>query len=138
MNGRTRTQWWGVCLDARDPRRLAEFYSSVLGWPVSQIDENGAAIAIPGTTSFVSFQRNDDLRTPTWPGNEGEQQMMLHLDVAVDELDIAAAESISLGATLAEFQPQDSVRVMLDPEGHPFCLYADAAPAAETGGREPS
>jgi hypothetical protein len=24
---------------------------------------------------------------------------------------------------LAEFQPQDDVRVYLDPAGHPFCLY---------------
>ena len=32
---------------------------------------------------------------------------------------------MGLGATLAEFQPQDDVRVMLDPAGHPFCLYLD-------------
>ena len=28
---------------------------------------------------------------------------------------------------LADFQPQDDVRVLLDPDGHPFCL-------AELGG----
>ncbi|HEV3266912.1 MAG TPA: VOC family protein [Acidimicrobiales bacterium] len=125
MNGRSRTQWWGVCLDARDPHLLARFYALVLGWPVSQEDENGAAIAVPGTTSFISFQRNDDFVAPTWPGKEGEQQMMIHLDVAVDDLDAAVTESIALGATLAQYQPQDSVRVLLDPEGHQFCLYAD-------------
>ena len=27
---------------------------------------------------------------------------------------------------LAEFQPQDDVRVFYDPDGHPFCLYAHA------------
>ena len=27
------------------------------------------------------------------------------------------------GAVLAEHQPQEKVRVMLDPAGHPFCLY---------------
>jgi catechol 2,3-dioxygenase-like lactoylglutathione lyase family enzyme len=27
------------------------------------------------------------------------------------------------GPTLAEYQPQDDVRVLLDPAGHPFCLY---------------
>jgi len=128
MNGRSRTQWWGVCLDARDSRRLASFYSRVLGWDVTHTDENGAAIAIPGTTSFISFQRNDDFLAPVWPGAPGEQQMMLHVDVAVDELDVAVTDAIALGATLAEFQPQDSVRVLFDPEGHPFCLYADPAP----------
>jgi hypothetical protein len=28
-----------------------------------------------------------------------------------------------MGARLADVQPQDDVRVMLDPAGHPFCLY---------------
>jgi hypothetical protein len=31
----------------------------------------------------------------------------------------------SCGATLADYQPQDDVRVHLDPDGHPFCLYLD-------------
>jgi hypothetical protein len=33
---------------------------------------------------------------------------------------VHAAET---GAVLAEFQPQDGVRVFLDPAGHHFCLY---------------
>ncbi len=40
---------------------------------------------------------------------------------------MAVADAAGLGATLADFQPQDDVRVMLDPEGHPFCLYLDEA-----------
>jgi len=30
---------------------------------------------------------------------------------------------VAQGATLAGFQPQDQVRVCLDPAGHPFCLF---------------
>jgi len=26
---------------------------------------------------------------------------------------------------LADFQPQDDVRVHVDPDGHPFCLYLE-------------
>lgn len=125
MRGRTRTQWWGTCLDARDPRALAAFYADVLGWPVSQADDDGAAIGVPGTTSFLSFQRNDDYVAPSWPAEPGRQQMMLHLDVAVEELDAAVEDCVALGARLAEYQPQARVRVLLDPEGHPFCLYYD-------------
>ncbi len=131
MKGRSRTNWWGVCLDAKEPHRLADFYARILGWPVAQEDENGAAIGVPGTTSFISFQRNDELRSPSWPSKEGEQQMMLHLDVAVDDLDAAVAASLELGAVVAEYQPQDTVRVMLDLEGHPFCLYLDPELADE-------
>jgi Glyoxalase-like domain len=50
---------------------------------------------------------------------------MMHLDIAVDDLEPAVAGALALGATQSEFQPQDDVRVMLDPAGHPFCLYRD-------------
>ena len=49
--------------------------------------------------------------------------MMLHLDFEVVDLAAAVAHAVELGAQEAEFQPQDDVRVMLDPAGHPFCLY---------------
>ena len=33
------------------------------------------------------------------------------------------AHARELGAEEADFQPQENVRVLLDPAGHPFCLY---------------
>ena len=70
MRGRSKTDWWGVVLEAPDAQALADFYSYLLGWPVS-------------------------VRRP------------------------------ERGATLAGFQPQEDVRVLYDPAGHPFCLYFD-------------
>jgi hypothetical protein len=32
-----------------------------------------------------------------------------------------------VGAEQASYQPQEHVRVMLDPAGHPFCLYVDVS-----------
>jgi hypothetical protein len=49
--------------------------------------------------------------------------MMLHLDIKVDDLEAAGAHAIAVGAVLADHQPQDDVRVDLDPAGHPFCLW---------------
>ena len=49
--------------------------------------------------------------------------MQLHLEIKVDDLDGALAFALECGATVAEFQPQDDVRVCLDPAGHPFCLW---------------
>ena len=51
--------------------------------------------------------------------------MMMHLDIYVDDLREAGAHAIALGAVLADFQPQQDVRVYLDPAGHPFCLFVD-------------
>ena len=52
--------------------------------------------------------------------------MMLHLDIGVDDLDAAGAHAVAAGAVLAEYQPQEHVRVYLDPAGHPFCLFRRA------------
>jgi hypothetical protein len=35
------------------------------------------------------------------------------------------SDAVALGAQVASFQPQDKVRVLLDPAGHPFCLCLD-------------
>ena len=48
--------------------------------------------------------------------------------------------AVEFGATLAEFQPQDHVRALFDPDGHPFaCSWRARQPAGARGsmGREP-
>ena len=35
----------------------------------------------------------------------------------------ATEHAIAAGAVLAAYQPQELVRVLLDPAGHPFCLW---------------
>jgi hypothetical protein len=37
--------------------------------------------------------------------------------------DADGAHALAAGAVLADFQPQDDVRVYFDPAGHPFCLW---------------
>jgi hypothetical protein len=50
---------------------------------------------------------------------------MMHFDFQVGDLESAVADALALGATLAAEQPQENVRVLLDPAGHPFCLCRD-------------
>ncbi|WP_030455295.1 VOC family protein [Herbidospora cretacea] len=117
------TGWWGVVLDASDSRKLARFYADLLGW---ELVNDGEAVHPGEGTSYIAFQTSPGYEPPTWPSAEGRQQMMLHVDVGVTGLDEEVARAVELGATVAGFQPQDDVRVMLDPAGHPFCLYLDA------------
>ncbi|MEJ7628385.1 MAG: VOC family protein [Nocardioidaceae bacterium] len=70
----------------------------------------------------MSFQADPDYAPPMWP-QIGEQRMMLHLDIRVDDLEDASAIAVDSGARVAGFQPQDDVRVFFDPAGHPFCLF---------------
>jgi hypothetical protein len=48
---------------------------------------------------------------------------MMHLDFEVVDLAAAVAHARELGAEEATVQPQENVRVLLHPAGHPFCLY---------------
>ncbi len=118
-----RSDWWGVVLEAPDGPALARFYSNLLGWPISHESEDGAAVAPDEGVAYLGFQSASDYVRPAWPTEPDKQKMILHLDFEVSDLAAAVGHARELGAVEAEFQPQDNVRVMLDPAGHPFCLY---------------
>ncbi len=112
-----------MVLDAPDVGVLARFYSELRGWRIWQQDVGGAALDIGEGVAYLAIQHNPDYVRPVWPAPPDAQQMMLHLDFEVGDLDEAVAHAVRLGAELPEHQPQDDVRVLLDPAGHPFCLY---------------
>jgi len=113
----------GTVLGAPDARELADFYRRLFGWETEQDEPDWVKLRAPGGGAGLSFQTEDDHVPPTWPAGPDDQQMMLHLDIEVDDLDAAGAHALATGAILAEHQPQDDVRVYLDPAGHPFCLF---------------
>ncbi|WP_406223662.1 VOC family protein [Streptomyces canus] len=76
----------------------------------------------------LSFQTEPLFTRPRWPSAGSEQQMMMHLDIEVNDLSSAVEDAFALGAT--DFQPQDDVRVLFDPAGHPFCLFVRTGPSA--------
>lgn len=123
----TRSDWWGVVLDAPDVGVLTRFYSELRGWPIWKQDANGAALDIGEGVAYLAVQRNPDYVRPVWPSAQGHQQMLVHLDFEVVDLEEAVAHALSLGAELPDHQPQENVRVLLDPAGHPFCLYTSGA-----------
>jgi predicted enzyme related to lactoylglutathione lyase len=125
VKSRTNGMWWGTAIEAPDPGALARFYSELLGWPIGHEEPGTAILAAPQGGIYVVFQQATDYRAPTWPPVDGGQRPMMHFDFQVGDLDSAVAEAVALGASLAAAQPQESVRVLLDPAGHPFCLCRD-------------
>lgn len=115
-------------LGTPDPTGLAEFYRQLLGWVHRDGEpESGAdwvVIKPPSGGPGLAFQLETEHEPPSWPATPGDQQMQLHLDIGVDDLEAEVARAEALGARRAEWQPQDLVRVMFDPAGHPFCLFA--------------
>jgi catechol 2,3-dioxygenase-like lactoylglutathione lyase family enzyme len=121
------TRLAGVVLGAPDPQALAEFYQTLMGWPVEWDEPGWVKLKPPDGGPGLSFQTEPAHVPPVWPAGPGEQQMQVHLDIEVDDLDVAGAHAIAAGARQAEYQPQDDVRVFLDPAGHPFCLFLPGA-----------
>jgi catechol 2,3-dioxygenase-like lactoylglutathione lyase family enzyme len=129
---RPRIQLVGPVLDSPEPIALARFYERFLGWTIVRLEgsqpgnpsEDGwALLRSPDGTQKLEVQWEPHYVAPTWPPAAGEQLMMVHLDFGVDDLGGAVAWAVEAGARLADHQPQDDVRVMLDPDGHPFCLF---------------
>lgn len=110
-------------LGTPEPRALAEFYSKLLGWPIKTDEPEWVTLRPEDGGAGLSFQLERDHIPPVWPPAGGAQQMQLHLDFEVDDLDAAGSVAADAGAVLAGFQPQDDVRVYFDPDGHPFCLW---------------
>jgi predicted enzyme related to lactoylglutathione lyase len=109
-------------LDCADVRAEATFWSELLGWPVAHLQDEYAMLT--GPSSALGFGRVEGYRPPSWPDEGGGKQF--HLDLACEDVAATQAWAVELGATLADPQPGETWRVLLDPAGHPFCLTSAA------------
>jgi catechol 2,3-dioxygenase-like lactoylglutathione lyase family enzyme len=105
-----------VIVDCPDPGALAEFYSELLGLPVTYRSDDFVVVGRNDTSSGLAFQLAPDHVAPTWPDAAVPQQF--HLDVMVDDLDAAEPQVLALGAR----RLPAGDHVYADPAGHPFCL----------------
>ncbi|MFZ0666756.1 MAG: VOC family protein [Acidimicrobiales bacterium] len=129
-------------LDCSNIRELAEFYRQLFGLqyrpgdeppPAGSSKEDGADWIVLRDSSGanrIAFQKTDEFREPTWPGNAVPQQ--IHLDTIVptiEDLNLQHERAIALGGRLL-FDRSDNheepLRVYADPEGHPFCIFVAA------------
>lgn len=108
-------------LDCPDPQALARFYAELIGAEIVGHDPDWAEIVPPSSMRpLLAFQRVEgDYSPPQWPGQLVPQQM--HIDVKVDDFDVAEPAVLALGATRTGSE-YPTFRVYLDPAGHPFCL----------------
>jgi hypothetical protein len=119
-----------ITVMAPAPRELAQFYATLLGGTITALDParpgepeqaGWAQVRTPNLT--LNFEFEQQWRVPSWPAEADQQTATQHLDIQVDDLVSAVEWATACGARTAEFQPQDDVRVMFDPAGHPFCLF---------------
>ena len=121
-------RWVGVAIDCVDVAPVARFYERLLGFRVGDYaPPHWAQLWDPEGGVHLNIQGETAYEAPTWPDQPGEQAKMLHFEVEVDDLEAAVALAIDAGGTEAPWQPPDRdqsrIRIMLDPAGHPLCLF---------------
>ncbi len=117
----------GITLDCVDADELAAFYVALLGWEIVDRDPRGWVQVAGDADVHINVQAEARYVEPVWPDEPGEQQKMLHFEIQVDDLPAAIERAIAAGGRLADHRPPDRdpdrIRVMLDPAGHPLCLF---------------
>jgi len=108
-----------IVLDCADAEQLAEFYSALLGFPITYRSPGWVVVAENDHSSGLAFQPVAHYVPPVWP--EGQPGQQLHLDVMVTDPDAADSWVVDLGARRLPTDG-DGPRVYADPAGHPFCL----------------
>ena len=132
-------------LDTTDPRRLADFYHRLLGYPygpgfdpsarrrADQTDDevDWVLLEISPGGPHLAFQQVDELPESTWPTTDVPQQ--LHLDLTVPDKEVLAEQhrrALDLGARLLVDEsddPDEPIYIYADPDGHPFCIFVPAS-----------
>jgi predicted enzyme related to lactoylglutathione lyase len=108
---------------------MARFYQGLLGLEVRYLGPGGrwAQLFHPDGGVHINIQGDAQCTSPTWPEQPGELTKMMQFEVQVDDLDDAIKRALELGGTEAPWQPPDRnrarLRVMLDPAGHPLCMF---------------
>jgi predicted enzyme related to lactoylglutathione lyase len=111
---------FAVNIDTADAPRLAKFYGELFGMATKYEGDEAMWIGTEeGPMGNILFQGVADHRAPRWPNPAYPQQ--LHLDVEVDDVEVAEPLVLAIGATRLD-GAGDNWRVYADPSGHPFCL----------------
>jgi catechol 2,3-dioxygenase-like lactoylglutathione lyase family enzyme len=125
-----------TAIDARDCRRLGEFYRQLLGLRYRDGEEPPAdgtpddadwlVLLDDAGNRVLTIQEKKDTTPPTWPSEEVPIQMHMDFKVpSVEDLERHRHRAEALGARLLHDRSQDEgepLYVFADPAGHPFCL----------------
>ena len=112
-----------LCIDCHEPRRLAEFWSAVLGWDITGSNGDEVEVADPdGSLPTLLFAHVPESKTV---------KNRLHIDVSPRdrEQDEEVERIRALGATPVDVGQGDvSWVVLADPEGNEFCVLSGRRP----------
>ena len=116
-------------LNVTDLNLGEQFWAGVTGLPV-----RFSGVGYPTLYSRLGSRDSDSILLQLVPADNPPPTNNAHLDFSVDDVDVAVAQALALGATLFREKgsyPLDSAEpflewaVMNDPFGNAFCLIKD-------------
>ena len=121
-------KWTGVTIDCQELEPVVRFYEELLGFDIVPVNRpDWAQLRDPLGSVHLNVQADPAYEPPTWPEQHGRPGKMLHFEVVVDDLEEAVTIATAAGGRPAPWQPPDRdasrIRVVLDPAGHPLCLF---------------
>ncbi len=125
-------RWYSVVVEAREPRRLADWWAQALGWEVSYADDDEVVVIPPWAAELgptLRFEQVPPGLTFLRVDHDKQGKNRLHLDLAPlpsQDRDAEIARLLDLGATRVDVGqgPDVSWEVLADPDGNEFCLLS--------------
>jgi len=122
-------RWQSVCIDTPDPAGLARWWAELLGWRITDEDDEEVAVEPPvgapeaaGAPDLLFLKVDDPKRVKN----------RLHIDLRPDDRDAEVARAEALGARRVDIGQGDPTWVVLaDPEGNEFCILRAFTPEEE-------
>ena len=127
-------RWQCTCIDAADPRALAAWWSELLGWRITDEDDDEVVIEPPAGSEADGV--SPDILFAKVPEAKAVKNR-LHIDLRPDDQDAEVARAEAMGARRVDVGQADDVTwvVLADPEGNEFCiLRALASPDGPSPG----
>src|SRR6266542_1834969 len=119
MSSGMPSQLFALCFDADEPRRLAQFWSGLLGWETTD-DPRGGVVLLPSDDTGFRIRF-----LPTQARKLGQNRMHFDLtSTSLEEQQQTVAKALRLGAQHIDIGqlPEGWHVVLADPEGNEFCV----------------
>jgi len=127
-------RWQCICIDSADPVPLGHWWAELLGWRITEEDDDEVALEPPvgspedGVSPDILFVRVPEPKTV---------KDRLHIDLRPEDQAAEVARAEAMGAIQVDVgQGGDETWVVLaDPDGNEFCILRALTPAelAEDG-----
>ena len=112
-----------ITIDANDAAAVAAFWAKLLGTEIDSEMDDGRFVFLKGTGDLpvVCVQRVPERKSV---------KNRVHLDLSVEDLEIATAEVLALGGSWADGQTRElegfKWRTLADPDGNEFDIATGA------------